>query len=67
MLPHGSIFFVELKAASMTPTPLQKLEHNRMRRLGQAVHVIDSKQKVDDLLAQYREIINKKKQDNAKI
>ncbi|MBF4806038.1 MAG: VRR-NUC domain-containing protein [Pseudoleptotrichia goodfellowii] len=49
LLP-GKIFFVELKALGKEPRPLQVMQINKIKKLGQVVYVIDSKQKVDDLL-----------------
>jgi len=52
MLPareHG--FWVELKAPGKKAEPHQVREHNRMRRLGEIVEVIDSIEGVEELLA----------------
>ncbi|MEA4972939.1 MAG: VRR-NUC domain-containing protein [Candidatus Metalachnospira sp.] len=45
--PDGRIVFVELKAPEKQPTPLQSAKHSELRRLKQAVNIIDSKEKVD--------------------
>jgi hypothetical protein len=55
MLPSGLegggvTIFVELKAPGKKPEAHQLREHNRMRRMGQEVEVIDSLEAVDDLL-----------------
>lgn len=56
MLPIGRYdagpvsIWVELKAPGVKPEPHQIREHNRMRRLGQLVEVIDSIEGVDALL-----------------
>lgn len=50
MLPGGRIVFVELKAPGGRPTKLQAMQHARLRALGCDVHVIDSKQAVDELV-----------------
>jgi hypothetical protein len=50
MLPGRVPFWVELKASGVTPEPHQIREHNRMRRLGELVEVIDSIEGVDELL-----------------
>lgn len=42
--------WVELKAPGEKPQPHQQREHDRMRRMGQVVVVIDSIQGVEDLL-----------------
>ncbi len=44
-------YWVELKAPGVKPEPHQLREHERMRRLGQHVVVIDSFEGVDGLLA----------------
>lgn len=44
-------FWVELKATGKTAEPHQVREHNRMRRLGEIVEVIDSIEGVEALLA----------------
>lgn len=62
MIPHGvwrywgqdlrpNTFWVELKAPGKKPTTTQLREHARMRRMGQTVVVIDSKDGVDALLS----------------
>ncbi|MFL0197368.1 VRR-NUC domain-containing protein [Clostridium sp. WILCCON 0269] len=50
LLPGGKIIFVELKALGREPTPLQLVQHRRIRNLGFKVLVIDNKQAVDDLI-----------------
>jgi hypothetical protein len=50
MLPGRTPFWVELKATGEKPTAQQVREHNRMRRLGELVYVIDSIEDVIDLL-----------------
>ena len=49
--PKGLSIWVELKAPGKEPTPAQKREHERMRRVGQTVLVIDSLEGVDALIA----------------
>jgi hypothetical protein len=51
MLPGRKPIWVELKATGQVPTPQQIREHNRMRRLGELVEVIDSIDGVEALLA----------------
>lgn len=48
--PEGVAEFVELKAPGCKPTPLQAREHEKLRALGFAVTVIDSKAGVDAFL-----------------
>jgi hypothetical protein len=50
MLPGRLPVWVELKAPGVKPEPHQIREHNRMRRLGELVEVIDSIEAVEELL-----------------
>lgn len=47
VFPGGRVIFVELKAPGKEPTPMQVMQHDRLRALGAAVRVIDSKAKVE--------------------
>lgn len=47
----GGIVWVELKAPGVKPESHQLREHERMRRMGQRVVVIDSIEGVEELLA----------------
>lgn len=49
-LPGGELFFAELKAPGQAPRPSQLYQINLLRRMGQRVEVIDSKEQVDRLL-----------------
>lgn len=50
MLPGGRTFWVELKAPGKKPTKLQTEMHEKLRKLGQVVLVIDSKEMVDSFI-----------------
>lgn len=50
MLPDRTVW-VELKAPGEKPKPHQTREHERMRRMGQRVEVVDSFDRVDEVLA----------------
>lgn len=50
LLPARRSVWVELKAPGAKPTLQQIREHNRMRRLGELVEVIDSLEGVEELL-----------------
>jgi streptogramin lyase len=50
MLP-GRTVWVELKAPGEKCRPHQIREHERMRRMGQVVEVVDSFERVDEALA----------------
>ena len=49
IMPGGRIVFVELKAPGGRPTKLQQKQHERLRKLGCDVRVIDSYEGVDQL------------------
>ena len=51
MLPDRLPVWIELKAPGVKPEMHQLREHNRMRRLGERVEVIDSFEAVDQLLS----------------
>lgn len=58
-LPEGVVFFVELKAFGKKPRPLQRAAHRMLRKLGQKVYVIDSKEGVIELVEFYATQISK--------
>lgn len=47
---NGNSFWAELKAPGEKPTPAQSREHERMRRMGQRIEVIDSIEQIENLL-----------------
>jgi hypothetical protein len=54
LLPHAVVasnLWVELKAPGVEPEPHQAREHKKLHGLGHKVHVIDSFEGVDTLLA----------------
>ncbi len=53
LLPGGVIFFAELKSTGKKPTPIQLIVHERLRRLGFRVYVIDSAEGVRTILDKY--------------
>jgi VRR-NUC domain protein len=54
-LPTGQAIFVELKAPGKTTRPLQDLQIARLKNLNFKVFIIDSKEKVDELLEMIHE------------
>jgi len=50
LLPGGVVFFVEVKSTGKKPTPVQKLVHEKLRRLGFTVHVIDTLKQLNEIL-----------------
>ena len=53
MLPAGVLVWIELKAPGKKPEPHQLREHERMRKMGQRVEVIDSLEGVDELMKEF--------------
>lgn len=49
-LPDGYVVWVELKSRRCRPGALQLLRHKQLRAMGHEVHVIDSKEEVDNLI-----------------
>lgn len=47
----GREIWVELKAPGAKPEPHQLREHERMRRMGRRVEVVDSIERVEEVLA----------------
>ena len=56
-LPGGKMVFVELKAPGKKPTPLQTVQHERLRDLGFWVMVIDSKAAVEWAIEKFKGLI----------
>nr|WP_110460379.1 VRR-NUC domain-containing protein [Ruminiclostridium sufflavum] len=50
LLQHGVSIFVELKAPGKKSTALQQVQQKKISELGFWVQVIDSKQRVDELI-----------------
>lgn len=53
LLPGGRLIFVELKAPGRKPRPLQLKRHEELRALGFDVVVIDTPEKVADLVGRW--------------
>jgi hypothetical protein len=51
LLPGGRVWFVELKRPGAVPAPHQARLHEKMRRLGMCVLVLDSIESIDGLFA----------------
>ena len=55
LLPGGTVVWVETKnGEGEEARRLQKMQHLKLRRLGQRVEVIQTKEQVDQLLKEYR-------------
>lgn len=50
MMPGGILFFVEVKSTGVKPTKFQILIHEKLRALGFKVYVIDTTEKLNELL-----------------
>lgn len=50
VLYRGQIYFVEIKKAGENLSPIQQYRKKQFEKLGFAVDVIDSKEKVDDFI-----------------
>lgn len=48
---NGKTIFIELKAPGEKAKPHQVREHERMRKMGQRVEIVDSFEGVDEVLA----------------
>ena len=51
IFPFGRVYFVELKRKGKKPEPAQLLWHARALEMGHVVHVVDSREMVDDFIA----------------
>jgi hypothetical protein len=50
LLPGGVVFFVEVKSTGKKPTPVQKIVHEKLRRLGFTVFVVDTLKQLNEIL-----------------
>jgi len=49
LLPGGAVVFVETKRKGKTPTKIQNLVHNKLRRLGFRVEVVDTAEQIKNI------------------
>lgn len=54
LLPGGRVFFAEVKTTKKKTTKIQKLIHNKLKRLGFTVQIIDTSEDVASLIDSYR-------------
>lgn len=52
LLPGGLIAFVEVKAPSMRPRPLQLARHRLLNELGFKVYVLDDENRIGELISE---------------
>lgn len=50
LMPNGKCYFVELKSEGQKPRKLQEIIHNKLRAMGYEVFVIDTKEKLDNII-----------------
>ncbi len=53
ILPRGRIFFAEMKTTGKKPTKIQLIIHQRIRKLGFKVEVIDSLEQLKKVIEEY--------------
>lgn len=53
LLPGGVIFFIEVKSTGKKASPIQKLIHRKLRKLGFKVYVIDTLKDLYTVLNSY--------------
>lgn len=51
IFPKAKIVFVESKTTGLKPTPIQVYMHNKIRAMGFRVEVVDTVEKVEDLIS----------------
>jgi len=54
LLPGGVTIWVELKSKGESPKAIQQVRFSQMAKIGHRVYVCDSKEKVDEVLDEYR-------------
>ena len=50
LLPHGKCYFIELKRPGEQPRPIQVRRAKQLRALGFKVYVIDSQEKITEVI-----------------
>lgn len=56
LLPGGVTIWVELKSKGENPKAIQRVRFSQMEKIGHHVYICDSKDKVDEVLDEYRKI-----------
>jgi hypothetical protein len=56
LLPRGLLFFVEVKTTGKKPTKIQIAVHNKLRKLGFDVYVIDNSEDLNTILEKYGKV-----------
>ena len=55
LMPGGRLFFAEIKTTKKKPKKIQLLIHNKIRKLGFEVYVIDTSEQIENILKQYEQ------------
>lgn len=50
LMPGGKCYFVELKSEGQKPRKLQEIIHNKLRTMGYEVFVVDTKEKLNNII-----------------
>ena len=61
ILPYRLAFWVELKSYAKKPRPIQTKRINELRKLGQTVHVVSSREAVDYILSEAEQTMKLRK------
>ena len=56
LFPGGRMGFVEVKAPGQKPRPLQEARHRMLRTLGFKVYVLDSAEKIGEIIDEIRTV-----------
>ena len=54
LLPGGVVAFVEVKTTGEDPSPIQRVRHKKLRKLGFRVETLDSKEGINNFINFYR-------------
>ena len=52
LMPGGRVCFAEIKTTGKKPTDLQRVTHERLRALGYRVEVVDTTERLDNLIVE---------------
>ena len=53
LLPGGKVFFVEVKTTKQKPRKIQLVVHERLKKLGFPVYVVDTSEGIEEVLNQW--------------
>lgn len=55
LLPMGKMFFAEMKTTRKQPSPVQRIVHKRLEKLGFPVAILDTTEKIIQTIERYVE------------